>query len=83
MVKLTQLKSTLCPSSIWCQTVKDVKCGHSSSCFQGKTRRVVLQVRVKPLKYQVVRQAVGAKGEYWLVADPADIRPYGLCVYGL
>ncbi|KAH7706623.1 hypothetical protein AAVH_26152 [Aphelenchoides avenae] len=49
----------------------------------GKTCRVIVQVRVKPGQYKVVWPGNDVQGVYWLVADPANIRPYGLCVYGL
>lgn len=42
---------------------------------------MVVQVRVRPGKYEVKRAADASKGAYWVVADPADIRPYGICVF--
>ncbi|KAH7705245.1 hypothetical protein AAVH_27551 [Aphelenchoides avenae] len=49
----------------------------------GKTCLVVIQVRVKPGRYTVAWPGDGVQGAYWLVPDTADIRPYGLCVYGI
>ncbi|CAB3406437.1 unnamed protein product [Caenorhabditis bovis] len=49
--------------------------------FQGKNYRIIFQVRVHPEKFQVVKEADEARGEYWLLPDSDFIRPYGICVY--
>jgi hypothetical protein len=49
--------------------------------FQGKNRRLVIQTRVNPEKLCRVAPAGGGGGEYWLVPDDGDLRPYGVCVF--
>uniref|UniRef100_A0A914QFM8 Uncharacterized protein n=1 Tax=Panagrolaimus davidi TaxID=227884 RepID=A0A914QFM8_9BILA len=45
------------------------------------TYRVILQCRANPDKIKVVRAGDKQLGEYWTVAEGADLRPYGVCVY--
>ncbi|KAH7712032.1 hypothetical protein AAVH_20623, partial [Aphelenchoides avenae] len=50
----------------------------------GKTQQAVVQVRVKPGAYEVIRvrhDDDGSIADYWLVKDPVNIRPYGICLY--
>ncbi|KAI1696971.1 poly(ADP-ribose) polymerase catalytic domain-containing protein [Ditylenchus destructor] len=49
--------------------------------FQGKQYRLILQTRVNPDKFAVVKKKDNQQGEYWLLPDEKDIRPYGVCVY--
>uniref|UniRef100_A0A914DXE7 Ubiquitin-like domain-containing protein n=1 Tax=Acrobeloides nanus TaxID=290746 RepID=A0A914DXE7_9BILA len=51
--------------------------------FQGSQYRAVLQCRVNPQGFKVARPGSNRDndGEYWLLTNSDDIRPYGLCIY--
>uniref|UniRef100_A0A914PGF6 Ubiquitin-like domain-containing protein n=1 Tax=Panagrolaimus davidi TaxID=227884 RepID=A0A914PGF6_9BILA len=50
--------------------------------YQGKQYRLIFQTRVNPKEMVVVKEAgVGGVGEYWLLPDGDNLRPYGVCVY--
>ncbi|KAH7722264.1 hypothetical protein AAVH_10121 [Aphelenchoides avenae] len=52
-------------------------------CENGITRQLIIQVRVHPRAYRVVKPASRRAGEYWLVEDPEDFRPYAICVFDI
>ena len=43
--------------------------------YEGRSYKAVFQNRVNPNGLRIVKQ-----GQYWICADPVNIRPYGLCV---
>jgi hypothetical protein len=44
--------------------------------LRGKKYKMLMQCRVKPAKIKV---CPGNK-DYWVLNDPKDIRPYGICI---
>uniref|UniRef100_A0AC34FQA9 Ubiquitin-like domain-containing protein n=1 Tax=Panagrolaimus sp. ES5 TaxID=591445 RepID=A0AC34FQA9_9BILA len=50
--------------------------------YEGETYRLIFQARVNPKQMVVVKEAEdNGHGEYWLLPDGENIRPYGICVY--
>uniref|UniRef100_A0AC34FBJ9 PARP catalytic domain-containing protein n=1 Tax=Panagrolaimus sp. ES5 TaxID=591445 RepID=A0AC34FBJ9_9BILA len=56
----------------------------SKYCLQGNDYYLIFETRVNPKTFILVKEAnpdAFGHGEYWLVPDVNDIRPYGVCVY--
>lgn len=52
--------------------------------IDGRSLQFVFQCRVRPEAIKRIHEEVGREsGAYWLINDPADIRPYGVLVRGL
>lgn len=50
-------------------------------CVEGRRLQLVFQCRVRPEAIKRIHEEVGREsGAYWLINDPADIRPYGVLV---
>ena len=46
----------------------------------GKQFKIIFQNRVRPGSYRRIGQEETGHGDYFLSADPQDIRPYGTCI---
>uniref|UniRef100_A0AC34GVC1 Ubiquitin-like domain-containing protein n=1 Tax=Panagrolaimus sp. ES5 TaxID=591445 RepID=A0AC34GVC1_9BILA len=57
---------------------------HKTSFFSfEKSYKVVLQTRVDPYTMEKIEKADDQKydGDYWLIPNDRDIRPYGVCIF--
>ncbi|PAV87313.1 hypothetical protein WR25_09424 [Diploscapter pachys] len=49
--------------------------------YNGKSYRMIFQLRVDPSKIEVVKKKDSQMGEYWIVPNEDSIRAYGICCF--